>query len=240
VTDPHPDVADPEQPTGPDGSPTAEPSGETDPGSDAGADDRGGSSFWRELPVLVLVALVVAIVIKTFLVQAFYIPSVSMVPTLERGDRVLVCRLCYRFGDIERGDVIVFADPSPDPHADRGVVGGFLHWLGEGIGVARPEDEDFIKRVIGLPGDVVELRDGTLLVNGEAVEEPYLDPDVDTRPYGPVTVPDGMLFVLGDNRLRSGDSRLTPEQGGVGLVPEDRVIGEAFVIVWPPGRWGGL
>jgi signal peptidase I len=94
--------------------------------------------------------------------------------------------------------------------------------------------------VIGLPGDVVELRDGTLLVNGEAVEEPYLDPDVDTRPYGPVTVPDGMLFVLGDNRLRSGDSRLTPEQGGVGLVPEDRVIGEAFVIVWPPGRWGGL
>ncbi len=94
--------------------------------------------------------------------------------------------------------------------------------------------------MIGLPGDIVELRRGELFVNGEEVSEPYLDPRVDTRAYGPVTVPDGMLFVLGDNRLRSGDSRLTPEQGGVGFVPEDKVIGQAFVIVWPPSRWGGL
>ncbi len=237
MTDPHPDVAEPaepqhldedRQPPEPSGSSEVEP---TD-------DGRGG--FFREFPFLILIALVVAILIKTFLIQAFFIPSVSMVPTLRQGDRVLVCRLCYRLGDIERGDVVVFADPSPDPHRDRGPLRGFLHWLGEGVGVAQPEDEDFIKRVIGLPGDIVELRRGKLFVNGDEVDEPYLDPDLDTRPYGPVTVPDGMLFVLGDNRLRSGDSRLTPEQGGVGLVPEEKVIGQAFVIVWPPSRWGGL
>jgi len=202
-------------------------------------DDGGHGRFWRELPVLILVALAIAIVVKTFLVQAFYIPSESMEPTLLRGDRVLVCRFCYRIGDIERGDVIVFADPDPDPH-DRGPVAGALRWLAEGVGVAQPEDEDFIKRVAGLPGDVLEIRRGQLYVNGEEIDEPYLASAEDTRSYGPVTVPDGMLFVLGDNRLVSGDSRLEPEEGGVGLVPVDRVIGKAFVIVWPPGRWGGL
>lgn len=195
--------------------------------------------FWRELPILIVVALAIAIVVKTFLVQAFYIPSESMEPTLLRGDRVLVCRFCYRLGDIERGDVVVFADPDPQPH-DRGPVASALRWLAEGIGVAQPEDEDFIKRVAGLPGEVLEIRRGQLYVNGEAVDEPYLASEEDTRSYGPVTVPDGMLFVLGDNRLVSGDSRLEPEEGGVGLVPIDRVIGRAFVIVWPPGRWGGL
>jgi signal peptidase I len=201
-------------------------------------EDRHGK-FWRELPILIVVALAIAIVVKTFLVQAFYIPSESMEPTLQRGDRVLVCRFCYRIGDIERGDVIVFADPDPAPH-DRGPIGSALRWLAEGIGVAQPEDEDFIKRVAGLPGDVLEIRRGQLYVNGGRVDEPYLASDEDTRSYGPVTVPDGMLFVLGDNRLVSGDSRLEPEEGGVGLVPVDRVIGRAFVKVWPPGRWGGL
>jgi len=219
-----------------------------DPGSDdpvvasratRHADDGHRGKFWRELPILILIALVIAIVVKTFLVQAFYIPSESMEPTLVRGDRVLVCRFCYRFGDIERGDVVVFADPDPAPH-ERGPVSGALRWLAEGIGVAQPEDEDFIKRVAGLPGDVVEIRRGQLYVNGEAIDEPYLAAEEDTRSYGPVTVPDGMLFVLGDNRLVSGDSRLEPEEGGVGFVPVDRVIGRAFVIVWPPGHWGGL
>lgn len=195
--------------------------------------------FWREVPILVVLALAIAIILKTFVVQAFFIPSVSMRPTLERGDRVLVCRFCYRLGEVDRGDVIVFSDPDPQPHDERSAAGAFLHWLGEGIGVAQPEDEDFIKRVIGLPGDVVELNQGRLLVNDEEVPEPYLHSEEDTRSYGPLRVPDGMLFVLGDNRLQSGDSRFPPPTG-VGLVPADKVIGEAFVLVWPPGRWGWI
>jgi signal peptidase I len=187
--------------------------------------------FWRELPILLLASLAIAILIKTFLVQAFYIPSISMEPTLEKGD--------LHTSDIHRGDIIVFSNPHPGPAVDRSAVGALLHWLGQGLGVAQPEDKDYIKRVIGLPGDVVELNDGQLYVNGEKVDEPYLDPEIDTRPFGPVTVPDGMLFVLGDNRAHSGDSRFPPPTG-LGYVPEDTVIGKAFVIVYPPSRWGWL
>jgi signal peptidase I len=205
-------------------------------GLDPGTEDRG---LWRELPVLVVVALVIAILIKTFLIQAFFIPSGSMEPTLLPGDRVLVCRICMHLTDVDRGDVIVFADPHPPPDGGRGLIGGLLHWLGEGIGVAQPENPDYIKRVIGLPGDRVELNQGRVFVNGERVAESYLAAQADTRPYGPVTVPDGMLFVLGDNRAHSGDSRFPPPEG-VGFVPIDRVIGKAFVTVWPPGRWRWL
>ena len=197
------------------------------------------SGFWRELPVLVLVALVVAILIKTFLVQAFYIPSASMEPTLQQGDRVLVCRICTHFSAVHRGDVIVFSDPHPRPDQGRGAVGGFLHWLAEGIGVAQPENPDFIKRVIALPGDTVEINAGVVYVNGNQLHEPYLDPERDTRSFPKRTIPDGMLYVLGDNRAHSGDSRFEPPEG-VGLVPIDKVIGKAFVKVWPPGRWGWL
>lgn len=222
---------------------TPNPSGTVDtptaPGASPGEPEPRRAA-WHELPVMLLIALVVAIVMKSFLVQAFFIPSPSMEPLLQHGDRILVCRVCLHVSDIHRGDVLVFSDPNPVPGAERGLLGGFLHWLGEGVGVAQPEDEDFIKRVAGLPGDVVELRRGQLYVNGEQIDEPYLASADDTRSYGPVTVPDGMLFVLGDNRLVSGDSRLEPEEGGVGLVPVDRVIGKAFVVVWPPGRWGGL
>jgi signal peptidase I len=188
--------------------------------------------------VLLVVALLIAILIKTFVVQAFVIPSVSMEPTLRPGDRVLVCRACRLWDDIQRGDVVVFADPEATDR-DRGVAGGIIHFLGEGLGVAQPESGDFIKRVIGLPGDVVELHEGQLFVNGVLVDEPYVSRRIDTSAYGPLRVPDGMLFVLGDNRTRSGDSRYEPPRG-VGLVPIDRVIGEAFVRVWPPGRIGGL
>jgi signal peptidase I len=205
-------------------------------GSAAHREERG---FWRELPVLIVIALVIAVLIKSLLVQAFYIPSESMEQTLMPGDRVLVCRICLHVSDIHRGDVIVFSDPSPAPGEGRGIVGGLLHWLAEGIGVAQPENPDYIKRVIGLPGDIVELKDGVVFVNGERIDEPYLDPVKDDRPFGPVTVGDGMLFVLGDNRTRSGDSRFDPPEG-VGEVPIDKVIGKAFVIVWPPSRWGWL
>ena len=196
--------------------------------------------FWQEVPILIVTALALAIVIKTFLVQAFFIPSSSMEPGLQVGDRILVCRVCGAFSEPSYGDVIVFADPSPGDEAERGLVGGVVHWLGEGIGVAQPDDDDFIKRVVGLPGDVIEIdRRGRLFRNGAIVREPYLDPTRDTRSFDPLRVPDGMLFVLGDNRLVSGDSRFPPPTG-VGLVPLDRVIGEAFVVVWPVSRWGGV
>ncbi|HUL86528.1 MAG TPA: signal peptidase I [Actinomycetota bacterium] len=206
---------------------------------DAPTVEPAGGRPWRELPILIVVAIVVAIVIKTFLVQAFFIPSTSMVPTLLEGDRVLVCRVCNHFAGIHRGEIVVFSDPHPSDGQERGLIGGALHWLGEGIGVARPENPDFIKRVIGLPGDVVEIDRGQVIVNGEKLDEPYLDPDRDTRSFGKVEVPNGMLYVLGDNRLVSGDSRFPPGTG-VGFVPEDKVIGRAFVTVWPPGRWRWL
>ena len=201
------------------------------------ADGLGGAL--RELVPLVLSALLLAILIKSFLIQAFFIPSASMEPALEPGDRILVCRICKVFSDATYGDVIVFSDPHPAPHEDRGIAGGFLHWLGEGIGVARPEDDDFIKRVVAMEGDTWEMRRGVMFVNGTQVREPYLAAERDSRDFGPETVPDGMLFVLGDNRLHSGDSRFPPP-GGLGYVPEEKVIGEAFVIAWPFERIGGI
>jgi signal peptidase I len=197
------------------------------------------SRRWRELPFLVGIAVLVAIAIKLFVVQAFSIPSASMVPTLVQGDRILVCRICLRLDDVDRADVIVFEGPD-GAEPDRGVIDGAVHWLGETLGVASPAHDDFVKRVAGLPGDTIEIdRNGQLYVNGEAVDEPYLQQPVPRQDLPPTTVPDGMLFVLGDNRGNSGDSRCDPPEC-TGLVPVDRVIGVAFLRVWPPSRVGGL
>ncbi|HEV8564487.1 MAG TPA: signal peptidase I [Actinomycetota bacterium] len=190
-------------------------------------------SLARELPVLVLFALVLALLLKTFVVQAFFIPSRSMVPTLQHGDRILVNRLAYRFGDIHRGDVVVFTDPTANE--DRGLIGGLTHWFVDGLGVA--STEDFVKRVIGLPGDAIEIDNGSVFVNGRKIQEPYLNANRDTSDFKPITVPPGMLFVLGDNRTESGDSRFPPP-GGVGFVPVDHVVGKVAVIVWPLSRMG--
>jgi signal peptidase I len=192
----------------------------------------GLPGFFRELPVLVVLAFLLAILLKTFVVQAFYIPSGSMETTLMPGDRVLVEK---PFFHPRRGDIIVFQDPDPAPEPDRGLVGGVLHWLSEGVGFTQPPDEDFIKRVIGLPGDVVELRGGRLFVNGRQVVEAYLHERVDTRSFGPTKVPPGRLFVLGDNRTNSNDSRF-----GLGMVPLDKVVGKAVVTIWPLSRIGWL
>ena len=217
-------------PSGPLGTADATSGPATGEAAPSDRSHRGALSLLRELPVLIVLAFTLAILLKTFVVQAFFIPSGSMEPVLLPGDRVLVNKIA---GEPSRGDVIVFADPNDDGGTDRGIVGGFVHWASEAVGVARPEHEDFIKRVIGLPGEVVELRGGRLLVDGERVPEPYLRGPVDRRDFGPVEVPADSLFVLGDNRLNSNDSRF-----GLGFVPVDEVIGRAFVIIWPPSRAG--
>lgn len=199
--------------------------------------DRKSHRFVGSTPFLILMALAVAILVKTFLIQAFYIPSASMEPTLEIGDRVFVNKLAYDVDDLTRGDVIVFANPHPEQLPERGAVSAFLHWLGEGIGFAQPADEDFIKRVIGLPGETIEIRDNVVYIDGEPLEEPYLT-DAARRSNGdfPETrIPAGNLFMMGDNRGNSADSRY-----GLGLVPIDKVIGRAFIVIWPPSQFGGV
>jgi len=198
---------------------------------------RHARRFLGSTPFLILVAVVVAIVVKTFLVQAFYIPSASMVPTLEVGDRVFVNKIVYDLGDVGRGDVIVFENPNSGALPDRGVVGGFLHWLGEGIGFAQPENEDFIKRVVGLPGETIEIRENVVYVDGEPLDESYLTEQAKKANGDGMRfeVPQDSLFVMGDNRGNSADSRF-----GLGYIPLDKVIGRAFVVIWPPSHMGGL
>jgi signal peptidase I len=189
--------------------------------------------FLTELPGLILMAFVLALLIKTFLVQAFFIPSGSMEPTLMPNDRVLVLKVPYYLHDPTRGDIIVFEDPDPSNEPDRGIVGGFFHWMFEGLGVQRPDNEDFIKRVIGLPGETVWARGGDVYVDGKKLKEPYLtQPTADFEKHH---VPEGELFVMGDNRGNSLDSRFS-----LGYIPIDKVIGKAEVVIWPPSRAGPL
>lgn len=194
---------------------------------------KGPLAFLRELPILLLVAFLLALLIKTFLVQAFYIPSESMEPTLNVGDRVLVNKVVYHLHPPRHGDVIVFSDPNPGPEEHRTWWSAFWHWLTEGLGVSTNPEKDFIKRVIALPGDTIEIKNGQVFINGKKIDEPYLSPIKDRSDYPPKKIPDGFLFVMGDNRTNSRDSR-----SGLGLVPMDKVIGRAFVIIWPPSRVG--
>ncbi len=191
--------------------------------------------FWLELPLLVGIALLVAVIIKTFLFQAFYIPSSSMEDTLQINDRVLVNKVVYKIGDISRGDVIVLDDPRPGfEQAPEDAFASATRNLLESVGLSTPQSE-FIKRVIGLPGDVIRASDGELLVNGVVQVEPYRKhPEQPIPDFGPIIVPDGKLFVMGDNRSESQDSRY------FGPIPMEDVVGQAFVIIWPPSRWGGL
>jgi signal peptidase I len=213
--------------------------------SDSGkASDKKSGSFWRELPVLVGIALVLALVIKAFAVQAFYIPSASMEDTLQIGDRVLVNKIVYHTRDITRGDVVVFNgldswDPEVTYAEPTNPLSRALRAVGGAFGLV-PGEKDYIKRVIGIPGDRVKCCDGAgrITVNGQPIEETsYLYPG--NKPSGQpfsVTVPPGRLWVMGDHRDVSYDSRGHAGDPGQGTIPEDRVIGRAFVVVWPLSR----
>ncbi|HZQ27201.1 MAG TPA: signal peptidase I [Acidimicrobiales bacterium] len=191
----------------------------------------------RELPILLLAAGLIAFLIKTFVAQAFYIPSGSMLPQLQINDRVVVSKLAYRVHEPRRGDIVVFDAPkaaaSQAPEPKRNPVARLIRDVGSGIGVIQPSTEEFIKRVIGLPGETVDVKDGHVWINGHQLIEPYLPPGTVTLPNGfrfPITVPKGDIWVMGDNRGNSSDSRF------FGPVPEDTVVGRTILRVWPVSK----
>lgn len=194
----------------------------------------GPLAVLRETVLLVALAILLAVIFKTFLVQAFYIPSASMTPTLDVSDRVLVEKVSYRFGQVHDGDIIVFVHDTGVASEPSNPVSRFLGGLGQAIGVAAPSNRDFIKRVIGVPGDRITCRDGRVYRNGQALNEPYLAPDTPTDNCRPVTVPPGKLYVLGDNRTNSEDSRI------FGPIDRSSVVGRAFVRIWPLTHLGLL
>ena len=207
--------------------------------------------FLREMVIVVGTALVLSLLIKTFLVQAFYIPSPSMEATLVAGDRVLVSQLTPGPIDLERGDVVVFKDPGgwlqdeqPTTQKDDPIV---IKQVKEGltfIGLLPSENEkDLIKRVVGVGGDRVKCCDtqGRVTVNGIPLNEDYLYPGVapSDTPFE-VTVPQGRLWVMGDHRNNSADSRSHQNTDYGGTVSEEEVVGRAMVIAWPFGHWSTL
>ncbi|MEW2513530.1 signal peptidase I [Streptomyces sp. NPDC046870] len=238
-------------PAGDEGTPEGEPEPRGD-GAGAGASavrPRQSRSFWKELPILVGIALVLALLIKTFLVQAFSIPSDSMQNTLQQGDRVLVDKLTPWFGSKpERGEVVVFHDPdnwlAGEPTPTPNPVQKVLSWIGL---MPSAEEKDLIKRVIGVGGDTVECKgSGPLKVNGKALNEPYVYPgntpcSVDDQGgQFKVKVPKGFIWVMGDHRQNSRDSRYNQSDKNHGMVPVDKVVGRAIVKAWPINRWGTL
>jgi signal peptidase I len=171
--------------------------------------------------------MVIAVGIKTFVAQAFYIPSGSMLPQLQVDDRIVVSKLSYRLHDPRRGDIVVFDSPTPAPPDTATFVEKVVRGLGQAIGIGAPSTHEFVKRVLALPGESVEGRLGHVYVNGRLVVEPYLPPNVTTSDFAPVNVPAGHLWVMGDNRGNSADSRV------FGPIREDKVVGRAVVRVWP-------
>ncbi len=188
---------------------------------------RRSSSFWRELPILLGVAVLVAILVRAFVLQTFYIPSPSMEHTLNVLDRVLVNKLVYDFREPRRGEIIVFQAPTD--------------WQ------SGTEGEDFIKRIIGIPGDhiVYDEAVGKLSINGALLDEPYIfkdsageqDPPADGK--FDITVPAGRLWVMGDHRSASGDSLehfQDSDNVEEATITEDSIVGRAFTVFWPVGR----
>ena len=180
----------------------------------------------KELGLLVAVALLVVWPVRTFLAQAYYIPSASMVPQLEVNDRVIVSKLAYDLHDPHRGDIVVFDAPpglpAPPDHASAPIR--FIRRL------FQPSTQEYIKRVVALPGERVEGRQGRIFIDGKRLVEPYLPPGTSTATFAPTVVPAGRLWVMGDNRSNSEDSRV------FGAIRRSTVVGRAVLRVWPVQR----
>lgn len=211
---------------------------------------RGWVTFLRDVIIIVLVAVLVSFMVKTFLVRSFYIPSQSMEDTLLVNDRILVDEITPRFTAYARGDVVVFRDPGgwlpATPEDTRSPIIQGIDWLLSLVGLSAPDSDDhLIKRVIGVPGDHVVCCDalGQITVNGIPIDESVYvklqsgESVPDTVAFD-VTVPSDSLWVMGDNRDRSKDSRFNQEQPGKGFVPIENLVGRAFVITWPFNRFG--
>jgi signal peptidase I len=196
-------------------------------------------SLLRELPILVILALLVSLFIKSFLVQFFYIPSGSMENTLQIKDRVAVNRIPFIGNDISRGDVIVFRDPAgwlPDASSDSG--NGITSAIREGLVlvgiIPNPAKQYLVKRVIGVAGDNVVAKDRVLTINGKPTNEPYIfagnsPSDTDFN----ITVPEGKVWVMGDHRGASGDSRVHQDDVNNGMVPVEKITGRVIATIWP-------
>lgn len=216
---------------------------------------RKKGSFWRELPILIVTALVLTFLIQTFVARVFVIPSASMEHTLHgcpgcTNDRIVVDKLVYDFTSPSPGDVIVFRGPDSwvdnaavAPEPDNILLRG-LQEVGSLLGFAPPDERDFVKRVIATGGQTVWCCDeqNRVVVNGEPLNEPYiyLKGGRPQESFGPVTVPEGTLWVMGDNRNNSADSRAHMDGPRNGAIPVENVIGQARAIVLPPGRWDWL
>ena len=178
-------------------------------------------------------AVVIAVLLRAFVAQAFRIPSASMEPQLLVGDRVVVSRLAYDLHDPRRGDIVVFDCPPRAgcaPAEEHSLPVRALQTLAEALLLRQPEVEEFIKRVVALPGETVEAHDGAVYVDGRRLIEPYLPPETSIGDFEPVKVPDGHLWVMGDNRTNSSDSRV------FGPIDVDTIVGRAILRVWPPQR----
>lgn len=191
--------------------------------------------FFKELPVLVVVALGIAILVKAFVVQAFFIPSGSMEDTLKINDRVLVSKFTYRLSEPKYPNVVVFESPLAEriPEPEKGPLQAVVDNVMQGLGLQSSE-QDFIKRVIATEGQTVQVKLGSVYVNDQKLDEPYRK-DMNPMPdYGPTTVGKDKVFVMGDNRSNSEDSRV------FGAIPKSTIVGKAFVLIWPLNRFRWL
>jgi signal peptidase I len=216
--------------------------------------------FFKELPVLIAVALVIALLLKAFVAQAFYIEQQSMEPTLHPGERVLVSKFSYRFGQPKRGDIVIFSDPRHPcelnktlPECHPSVARRVLDWFAEVFGLPTGSKEDLVKRIVGLPNETIAVNHGKLYVcerpgcrplsddgvpiDGHVVNFPHnstTGPQPDRSDVNAYRIPAGEYYVMGDNREASADSR------AFGSVPRKEFVGRVFVLIWPPTRFRGL